>query len=95
MHVTSGVAGEVADVVVENMLNITKIIYPRCDLSDARIHLRKIFDENRSTRYEILNEKKVRPSRGRKRVRLSWDCNATSSYSSSSRRTRVTLTHPA
>ncbi|EYC29885.1 hypothetical protein Y032_0005g2317 [Ancylostoma ceylanicum] len=38
-------------------------------LLGARIHLRRIFDEDRSTRHGILNEKKVRSPRGRKRVR--------------------------
>ncbi|EYC14978.1 hypothetical protein Y032_0038g3555 [Ancylostoma ceylanicum] len=54
-------------------------------LSGSRIHLRKIFDEDRSPRHEILNEKKARPSQGRKRVRLLCDCDATSLYSSSHR----------
>ncbi|EYC06875.1 hypothetical protein Y032_0073g748 [Ancylostoma ceylanicum] len=62
-------------------------------LSCARIHLRKIFDKDRSTRHEIFNEKKARPSRGRKRMRLLCDCDATSPYSSSYSRTRVSRTH--
>ncbi|EYC29399.1 hypothetical protein Y032_0006g2958 [Ancylostoma ceylanicum] len=52
-------------------------------LPGARIHLRKIFEEDRSTRHEILNERRARPSRGRKRVRLLCDSDATSPYSSS------------
>ncbi|EYB98882.1 hypothetical protein Y032_0127g1398 [Ancylostoma ceylanicum] len=60
-------------------------IYTRCDVSAARIHLRKIFYEDRSTRHEFLN--------GKKRVRLSFDCDATGLYSSSWRRTRVSRTH--
>ncbi|EYC11143.1 hypothetical protein Y032_0052g2246 [Ancylostoma ceylanicum] len=63
-------------------------------LSGARIHLQKISDEDRSTRHEILNEKKALPSRGRKGVRLSCGCGATDPYSSSYRRTRVSPTHP-
>ncbi|EYC46169.1 hypothetical protein Y032_0405g864 [Ancylostoma ceylanicum] len=63
-------------------------------LSDARIHLRKIFYKDRSTRHEIFNEKNARPSRGRKRVRLSSDCDAVGPYSSSYSRTRVSRTHP-
>ncbi|EYC22518.1 hypothetical protein Y032_0017g3401 [Ancylostoma ceylanicum] len=62
-------------------------------LSGARIHLRKIFGEDRSTRHEILNEKNARPLRSRKRVRLSCDCDATSPYSSSYRHMRVSRTH--
>ncbi|EYC40272.1 hypothetical protein Y032_0621g747 [Ancylostoma ceylanicum] len=58
-------------------------------LRDARIHLRKIFYEDWSTRHEILNEKNAWPSRGRKRVRLSCGCDATDPYSSSYSRTRV------
>ncbi|EYC36005.1 hypothetical protein Y032_0947g3163 [Ancylostoma ceylanicum] len=61
-------------------------------LSGVRIHLRKIVDEDRSMRHEILNEKKARPSRGRKRVRLSCDCDANSPYPLSYRRTRVSRT---
>ncbi|EYC41665.1 hypothetical protein Y032_0560g3466 [Ancylostoma ceylanicum] len=60
-------------------------------LSGARIHFRKIFDEGRSTRHEILNEKEARPSRGSKRVRLLCDCDATSPYSASYSRTRIDL----
>ncbi|EYC39890.1 hypothetical protein Y032_0637g954 [Ancylostoma ceylanicum] len=63
-------------------------------LSDARIHLRKIFHEERSTRHETLNEKNARPSRGRKRLRLSCDCNSTGPYSSSCSRTRVSRMRP-
>ncbi|EYC01844.1 hypothetical protein Y032_0104g3633 [Ancylostoma ceylanicum] len=49
----------------------------------------KITHLDRLTRHEILNEKNARRSQGRKRVRLSCDCDATGSYSSSHRRTRV------
>ncbi|EYB96600.1 hypothetical protein Y032_0149g2730 [Ancylostoma ceylanicum] len=62
-------------------------------LSGARIHLQKIFDEDRSTRHEILNKRKARPSRGRKRVRPLCDCDATGPYSSSYRRTRISRAH--
>ncbi|EYC27064.1 hypothetical protein Y032_0009g501 [Ancylostoma ceylanicum] len=61
-------------------------------LSGAHIHLRKIFDEDRSKRHEILNGKKAQPSRRRKRVRLVCDCDATSPYSSSYGRTRIKYT---
>ncbi|EYC06999.1 hypothetical protein Y032_0072g642 [Ancylostoma ceylanicum] len=54
-------------------------------LSDARIHLQKIFYEDRSTRHEILNDKNA----SRKRVRLSCDCDPTGPYSSPYSRTRV------
>ncbi|EYC32044.1 hypothetical protein Y032_0003g1369 [Ancylostoma ceylanicum] len=63
-------------------------------MSDARIHLRKIFDEDRSTRHEILNEENARLPRGRKRVRLSCDCDPTGPHSSSYSRTRVSRMHP-
>ncbi|EYC05079.1 hypothetical protein Y032_0084g1767 [Ancylostoma ceylanicum] len=56
------------------------------DPETSYIH-KKIFHKYRSTRHEILIEKKARPSRGRIRVRLSCDCDATSSYPSSYRRT--------
>ncbi|EYC04937.1 hypothetical protein Y032_0085g1876 [Ancylostoma ceylanicum] len=46
--------------------------------SDARIHLWKIFCEDRSTRHVILNEKNAWPPRARKRVRLSCVSDATS-----------------
>ncbi|EYC12579.1 hypothetical protein Y032_0046g1307 [Ancylostoma ceylanicum] len=42
----------------------------------AREH--RIFHEHHSSSYFILNEKKARPPRGHKRVRLSCDSNATS-----------------
>ncbi|EYC25290.1 hypothetical protein Y032_0012g1805 [Ancylostoma ceylanicum] len=54
-------------------MDTIRAIYTRCYSSNARIHLRKIFYEDRSTRHELLNEKKMRPSRGRKRVRLRCD----------------------
>ncbi|EYB84427.1 hypothetical protein Y032_0316g2279 [Ancylostoma ceylanicum] len=54
----------------------------------------EILYEDRSTRYEILNEKNAQPSRRRKRVRLSCDCDAASPYSPSYRRTRVNRAHP-
>ncbi|EYC12977.1 hypothetical protein Y032_0045g1195 [Ancylostoma ceylanicum] len=44
------------------------------------VHLRKISNEDRSARHEILNENNARLSRGRKRVHLSCDCDATSPY---------------
>ncbi|EYC30434.1 hypothetical protein Y032_0005g2649 [Ancylostoma ceylanicum] len=51
--------------------------------------LGRIVEVNHWKTGETLNEKNARPSRGRKRVRLSCDCDATSRYSSSYRRTRV------
>ncbi|EYC21842.1 hypothetical protein Y032_0018g3560 [Ancylostoma ceylanicum] len=42
----------------------------------------------------IPNEKNARPSRGRKRVRLSCGCDETGPYSSPYIRTRVSRTHP-
>ncbi|EYC27228.1 hypothetical protein Y032_0009g589 [Ancylostoma ceylanicum] len=33
-----------------------RAIYTRCDLSDERIHLRKILYEGQPTRHKILNE---------------------------------------
>ncbi|EYC01898.1 hypothetical protein Y032_0103g3525 [Ancylostoma ceylanicum] len=60
-------------------------------LSEALIYLWEIFYGDRSTRHEILNEKNARPSRGRKRMRLSCDCDATGPYSSSYSRTRGTI----
>ncbi|EYC09022.1 hypothetical protein Y032_0062g3307 [Ancylostoma ceylanicum] len=46
-------------------------------LSDARIHLPKIFHEDRSTWHTIPNKKNAWPPGGRKRVRLSCVSDAT------------------
>ncbi|EYC17384.1 hypothetical protein Y032_0030g2014, partial [Ancylostoma ceylanicum] len=70
---------------------VLRAIYTRCGLSDVNINLRKIFYEDLSTRHKILNEKNAQPSRGRKRVRLSCDCDATGPYSRSYRRMRSNI----
>ncbi|EYB99839.1 hypothetical protein Y032_0119g798 [Ancylostoma ceylanicum] len=68
------VRGSQSDWKTDNVVN------DKCNLyqSDPRIHLWKIFQEDRSTRHVILNERNARPLRGGKRVRRSCGCGAAS-----------------
>ncbi|EYC05019.1 hypothetical protein Y032_0084g1734 [Ancylostoma ceylanicum] len=76
------------------MNNRYRAVYTRCDYQ-ANASICGRFPMKTGQRgIEILNEKKARPPRRRKRVRLSCECDATNPYSSSYRRTRVSRTHP-